>query len=80
MLVGFGCPLESTGQFTDHTEVRGEAYDFRIVVVKSDMANLLRRSVVNRMRLIVKVEEFEEVSEDIGRLTTESVKVLNYMQ
>ena len=64
------------GQFVAHTEVKGQSFHFRIVVVRAHVSNLLIRSVANRMGLILKVDEFEEAFGDIGCLKTERVRIV----
>ena len=75
-LIGVGGPLTCKRQFVAHTNVKGQNYNFRIAVVKFKVASLLSRGVASQMGLIVKVEEFEEVFGEIGRLNTELVQII----
>ena len=75
-LLGVGRPLESKGQFMAHTEVKGQLFHFRILVVSAKANNLLSRSVANRLCFINKVDEFEETFDNIGCLNTEPVRIV----
>ena len=67
-----GGPLACCGQFIAETELNGEKFLFRILVVSDHVENLLGRGVARDMHLIQRVQAVEE----IGCLKTEPVKIL----
>ena len=70
-----GGPLQWKGQFVGYTEVKGQSFHLRIVVVDARVNNLLSRSFASRMDLILKVDEFE-VFGDMRCLKFEPVKIV----
>ena len=76
ILTSPGGKLSTRGQFNVKTLVKGERYIFKAIVVKnSRSSNLLSRNVAEKLGLIKRIEEVEDVFGSHGLLETEPVKI-----
>ena len=75
VLTSPGGKLSTRGQFNIKTVVKGERYIFKAIVVRSKCSNLLSRNVAEKLGLIKRLEEVEDVFGSHGLLETEPVKI-----
>lgn len=67
-----GGPLKCRGQFTAEVIYRGEIYKFRVIVIDSQVENLLSRAVACQMGIVARVNS---VTDELGCLKTEPVRI-----
>lgn len=71
-LMSPGGKVQAKGQFIAHTKLKDTRYDFRVIVVESDIESLLSRGAASKMGLI---KRLDAVAESIGSMKTEPVKI-----